>query len=129
MLLLVLPLRCINSKHLGGADLFDQLLRGLGLKELLPKRCTPRLVFFILGKVERSEGASTAVQPQNNSKETEVTDSTAQNNAWRKSIKKAIAQHMSSGALKQFSKDYSDVPPTEFSLSLPLDLIPSSSLR
>ena len=47
VLFLVLPLRCINSKHVGSGR-FDSLLQGLGFEHLIEKRLTPRLVFYIL---------------------------------------------------------------------------------
>lgn len=52
--LLVLPLRCINSKSVGGEQVFMEFLSGIGLKEALPRRITPKLVFFVLQRIHSS---------------------------------------------------------------------------
>lgn len=116
VLLLVLPLRCINSKHVGGEARFEALLQGLGLREALPKRTTPRLIFYILARAEEEEVAGAAHLCAQSGEE-----------AWRDVVRAATAAHMSSSALKQFGRDYSEVPPTEFSLSLTADLLPSAA--
>ena len=59
VIFLVLPLRCIQSEYLG-MDLFDSFLTGLGCVELQPKRITPHLIFFFLGKSSTSPSSSSA---------------------------------------------------------------------
>ena len=54
-LFLVLPLRCVNSNHVGSGR-FDSLLQGLGFVHLIEKRLTPRLVFYVLGRGENIGG-------------------------------------------------------------------------
>ena len=48
ILFLILPSRCINSKHVGRMNHFIDLLHGFNLVEVLPRRITPKLIFFIL---------------------------------------------------------------------------------
>lgn len=48
VIFLVLPMRCVASKHVGEAR-FEDLLRGLGLRQLIATRHTPKLVFYVLG--------------------------------------------------------------------------------
>lgn len=103
VLLLVLPLRCVDSKHVGGTAGFDLLLQGLGLRELLPKRYTPRLVFYILGGAQHGELSG--------------------GDGWRAAVAATVSRCMDESTKKMFSRDYSEVPPTEFSVSLSADLL------
>ena len=59
IIFLVLPSRCIQSEYLG-MDLFDSFLRGLGCIELQPKRITPHLIFYFLGKSSTTASSSSS---------------------------------------------------------------------
>ena len=51
VLFLVLPLRCVTlSSSSCSMESLEQLLDGLGCVEIVPKRLTPHLVFYVLGK-------------------------------------------------------------------------------
>ncbi len=54
VLFLILPIRCIKSP-LVGMEEFETLLEFLGTFQLIPKRITPKLVFFILGKKQNKD--------------------------------------------------------------------------
>lgn len=58
VLFLVLPRRCVCSPAVGESR-FESLLAGLGCVHLAPKRVTPRIVFYILGR--RTEGLHTGL--------------------------------------------------------------------
>jgi hypothetical protein len=104
--LLVLPLRCVDSKHVGGTAGFDTLLRGLGLTELLPRRLTPRLVFYILGNKDVPELLSLE-----------------EGTSWTSRVQATVKGCISEEAASFFSKDFSTVSPTEFSVSLPKEFL------
>ena len=44
VLFLILPSRCINSKHVGRMVHFIDLLHGFNLVEVLPRIITPKLI-------------------------------------------------------------------------------------
>lgn len=129
----MLPLRCINSKHIGGSAKFEQLLSGLGLRELLPKRCTPRLIFYILGRIQDSETvANFDSTPKNDSTKNKKRKLSGMNtsnelavgeNGWKIEARANIAALMSDSVKAHFAKDCSDIPPTEFSVQIPSDLL------
>lgn len=144
ILFLVLPSRCINSKHVGGINMMTSLLAGLGLRHVLPVRQTPKLIFFILGnstekkKKHTPEGtdASATIQDTNidiqtsnqgsatvqrTQIETDSTRASAFN--WRIHVRTQLATTLKAGTLKHFTQDFSDVPPNEFAIQLSDDLV------
>lgn len=78
VLFLVLPLRCINSKHVGSSR-FDSLLQGLGFEHLIEKRLTPRLVFYILCRDRGLRKKEVKVQSETVAKDNNVTIITTDN--------------------------------------------------
>jgi hypothetical protein len=153
VLLLVLPLRCVNSKHIGGASKFEELLQGLGLTPLLPHRVTPKLIFFILGNssVSPSTAADIASVPRallhaSNSEtacneELSINSKCASQNknkskskskgntvlereeAWIVACRQRVVSHMSKSIRSFFTKDYSRVPSNEFAVQLPFFIL------
>jgi hypothetical protein len=151
VLLLVLPLRCVNSKHIGGAFKFEELLQGLGFTPLLPHRVTPKLIFFILGNssVPPSTAADIASVPRallhaSNSEtacneELTINSKCASQNkhkskskgntvlereeAWIVACRQRVIRHMSKSVRSLFTKDYSRVPSNEFAVQLPFFIL------
>lgn len=105
---MVLPLRCVRSKHVGGESGFDSLLHGLGLRELMPKRLTPRLIFYVLGRAPEAAEAVAGVDK-----------------SWQSLVRAITQKCMDDGAKQRFRRDYSAISPTEFSASLSEELLPS----
>ena len=112
VLFLVLPLRCVNSKHVGSGR-FDSLLRGIGFYHLIEKRLTPRLVFYVLGRDRDRDGCGMKdidleVEKDEKNREIHPTIPTG---------RIAIKDHTHSHSLKTDSKD------TKKNLSSPLPLL------
>lgn len=56
VLFLVLPIRCVEAQHMGGK--MDALLHAIGFKQLVDKRTTPKLAFYVLGRERGVEECS-----------------------------------------------------------------------
>jgi len=54
-LFLMLPIRCIQSKHLGGKGAFRQILTALGLRDILPEHHTPKIAFYVLERRKEAQ--------------------------------------------------------------------------
>lgn len=95
--LLVLPLRSINSKHVGGIDSFVAFLHGVGLNEDKNlRRLTPKLVFLVL----HSSG--------NDKKSGD----------WKTALKCNIKSRMDTQTKNRFTKDCGKIPAKEFCFSV-----------
>lgn len=137
VLFLVLPTRCVNSKHVGGIHHFTGLLRGLGLRDLCPVRNTPKLTFFIIGnggtattaadKTVSVDDVSSATQPNRDANKPKVLlkssgkqkKTAAPVPQWVEQVQKCIADHMKVTVFRHFTKDYSEAQANEFALALP----------
>eukprot|EP01034_Spumella_vulgaris_P022693 gene22693-28844_t len=119
VLLLVLPLRCVDSKHVGGTAGFDTLLRGLGLTELLPRRVTPKLVFYILGNRDIPVPLSSSSVADSSLSSVVVVGASN----WVQRVRDTVSICLSEEARALFSRDCSAIAPTEFSVSLPKELL------
>lgn len=143
ILFLVLPARCINSKHVGGVNMMTSLLAGLGLKHVLPVRQTPKLIFFILGNsTEKKKKHATESAEESGTRQVQEVETTpsagktttlskAMTNVntpegvfnWKLHVRAQLAATLKAGTLKHFTQDFSEVPPNEFSIQLSDDLV------
>lgn len=125
------------------------MLSGLGLKQVLPVRQTPKLIFFILGnstekKRKAAEEGSDASEPvvslSEKKKEGGPKDAASVTKApvhrqmseksttgeefnWKDCVRAQFASALKAGTLKHFTQDYSEVPPNEFAIELSADLV------
>lgn len=113
VLFFVLPLRCITlpSSDFDMAS-FESLLRGLGCVELIPKRCTPHLVFYVLGKKSWSSANTNGDSLVN----------------WKQNIARVIKQNMFTKDLQAFAVNNENqkkksFDPKRFSLCLPSSIL------
>lgn len=146
VLFLVLPLRCVNSRHVGGQVRFDALLAAMGFSHLIEMRYTPRLVFYVLGrdrdrrgkgKVGEGEGGEAVeVGEESVSKHAHLNINTDAEDSggtgagimsWKRVVQSAFQKHshtqMARGsrvvrAEDHFCRDFSGVPSSEFCLSM-----------
>ena len=139
ILFLVLPARCINSKHVGGINLMTSLLSGLGLRQVLPVRQTPKLIFFILGNsTEKKKKISLSDKVENDSagvgavrdgkisfvaQEVFKDHTEEEGFSWKDTVRNQLASTLKPGTLKHFTQDFSGVPPNEFAIELSTDLV------
>jgi hypothetical protein len=142
ILFLILPIRCINSKHVG-VDQFNLLLNLVGFKHLIVKRITPKLVFYVLGRKNDDDikniddiecsaindiDISTKKTKKSKKNGVEKIKNDHDNGdlknmgGWHDVMKSLILKNVEKGknenVLKYFCKDYSDVPTGEFCISL-----------
>ncbi len=110
ILLLVLPLRCVHSKHVGALRL-KALLDAIGFR-LLERKESPRLIFYTL---RRGEGACADAHEgrAHSDGQREVKDE-----AWRRESRLALKKNLHSELVAHFSQDFERVPPSHFCLSL-----------
>ena len=97
LLLLVLPSRCIYSKHVG-AQRLEALFTALGFR-LLERKETPRLTFYTLQRgayncSERSEREGNSTRGK-------------EEDAWRQETRLALKKNLSSELTTHFSSDFS----------------------
>lgn len=137
ILFLVLPTRCINSKHVGGLNNFSGLLRGIGLRDLLPVRNTPKLTFFILGNNPTPDATLNINDASQHNGATAAESTSAVNKAvtikatkkvkgkstvaaaWVNKVQIVISENIKSTIYRHFTKDYSEAKSNEFALALP----------
>jgi 2-polyprenyl-3-methyl-5-hydroxy-6-metoxy-1,4-benzoquinol methylase len=139
ILFLILPIRCINSKHVG-IENFNLLLNLVGFKHLVVKRVTPKLIFYVLGKknenIDNGDGSDNKYNEVNDNdirthkkkktkKEVKIKNDDNVNDktmGWHDLIKNSILKNVEKGkndnVLRYFCKDYSAVPTGEFCISL-----------
>jgi len=100
-LFVMLPVRCVESKHLHGA--FVPLLRALGLGDCIPHHRTPKVAFYVL-KRESGEEAGGRIE---------------EGAARVQNFMKAAIARLDPNLVKHLSKPaIFDMPPTEFCMSL-----------
>ena len=116
VLFLVLPLRCIESKFVGTSR-FEELISGLGFVELIPKRKTPKVVFYVLGK--RADQKSS--EDKTTAKILAQSSQTIEDWAWRTQQTLTL---MLPDTVKYFTRDCANVPPSVFSLCIPSMFLP-----
>jgi 25S rRNA (adenine(2142)-N(1))-methyltransferase, Bmt2 len=142
VLFLVLPLRCVNSKHVGGQVRFDALLGAMGFSHLIEMRFTPRLVFYVLGRDRegkrqgqgQGEGVAASIavgegegtldaDVQHDGREEAGTGTGVM--SWKRVVQSAFSKHSHTQkgrrgvrAEDYFCKDFSAVPSSEFCLSM-----------
>lgn len=125
-LFLVLPLRCVNSNHVGSGR-FDSLLQGLGFVHLIEKRLTPRLVFYVLGRGENIGGEEEHEEKEKITKKKRTSSGSSSSSGssasesvdWKDLVRSSAARSMKKKAiLDHFCKDFDSVPSVEFSLSM-----------
>lgn len=123
LLLLVLPLRCIRSKHLGDHK-FDGLCRAMGLDSIEVKE-TPRLLFYTLRRstadISNGKGKKTSAE--------KAVGSSSSGDDWQGSCRSALAslRKMNPKLARHFEDDnYKSVPNNEFCLSFSPDLLPAA---
>lgn len=123
VLFLVLPRRCIHSPMVGEAQ-FESLLAGLGCVQLLPKRLTPRIIFYILGRrtdmlsshssSSRSGSITTSVLKLENKVSLRQTDDKEHFTKWESKVCELIKLYMDEATVQHFSapinnKEYSQL--------------------
>ena len=138
MLFLVLPLRCVNSRHVGGQVRFDALLGAMGFSHLIEMRFTPRLVFYVLGRDREGKGQGQGIEASIAVGEGEgMLDADVQHDgreeagtgtgvmSWKRVVQSAFSKHSHTQkgrrglrAEDYFCKDFSAVPSSEFCLSM-----------
>jgi hypothetical protein len=111
----------------------SSLLSGLGLKQILPARQTPKLTFFILSNsTEKRKKPSSIdnveliepVEPvEIKSSVISKTDDATTPFNWRESVRIQLSTALKAGTKKHFTQDYSEVPPNEFAIQLHHDLV------
>jgi hypothetical protein len=139
ILFLILPIRCINSKHVG-VDQFNLLLNLVGFKHLIVKRITPKLVFYVLGRKDDNDikniDNDTINDTDVSTKKTKISKKNGVEKVkkdhdngdlknmggWHDVMKSLILKNVEKGknenVLRFFCKGYSDVPTGEFCISL-----------
>ena len=129
VLFLILPSRCINSKHVGRMVHFIDLLHGFNLVEVLPRRITPKLIFFILNykKLNDNNGSSRIIDQRkndvNNSYHADNYSNSDDDHNWIKKVRDAWKDKIKNKMYKYFLQDLSHIPSNEFAISLPSDFI------
>ena len=128
VLFLVLPRRCVNSPAVGEAH-FEALLTGLGCVHLLPKRVTPRIVFYVLGRRSDKPGSSSHLITSSSSSKSSTTMHSKPDcsESWEQDIcelmrlymDKKTLQHFSSQTKPKSQEENSHLEVQPFSLSLP----------
>jgi 25S rRNA (adenine(2142)-N(1))-methyltransferase, Bmt2 len=141
VLFLVLPLRCVNSKHVGGQVRFEALLAAMGFSHLIEMRFTPRLVFYVLGRDKaregKAEGEAAAIEGEgtldvhtdvHSRGKVEIKVGTGVGAiSWKHLVQSAFLKHShvqkarggkSVRTEDYFCKDFSAVPCSEFCLSM-----------
>ena len=111
LLLLVLPLRCIHSTHVG-AQRLEALFAALGFR-LIESRESPRLAFYTLQRGEYS----LIDKGKGNGK------GKGKWEPWREESAQALKKNLSSELIAHFSQSFERVPPAHFSLSLDASLL------
>jgi len=129
VLFLILPSRCINSKHVGRMVHFIDLLHGFNLVEVLPRRITPKLIFFILNykKLNDNNGSSSIISERkkddNNSYDVDNYSNSDDDHNWIKKVRDTWKDKKKNKKYKYFLQDLSHIPSNEFAISLPTDFI------
>lgn len=129
VLFLILPSRCINSKHVGRMVHFIDLLHGFNLVEVLPRRITPKLIFFILNykKLNDNNGSSSIISQRkkddNNSYDADNYNNSDDDHNWIKKVRDVWKDKKKNKKYKYFLQDLSHIPSNEFAISLPSDFI------
>jgi len=129
VLFLILPSRCINSKHVGRMVHFIDLLHGFNLVEVLPRRITPKLIFFILNykKLNDNNGSSSIIsegkKDDNNSYDADNYSNSDDDHNWIKKVRDVWKDKKKNKKYKYFLQDLSHIPSNEFAISLPSDFI------
>jgi len=129
VLFLILPSRCINSKHVGRMVHFIDLLHGFNLVEVLPRRITPKLIFFILNykKLNDTNGSSSIISQRkkddNNSYDADNYSNSDDDHNWIKKVRDVWKDKKKNKKYKYFLQDLSHIPSNEFAISLPSDFI------
>ena len=129
VLFLILPSRCINSKHVGRMVHFIDLLHGFNLVEVLPRRITPKLIFFILNykKLNDNNGSSSIIsegkKDDNNSYDADNYSNSDDDHNWIKKVRDVWKDKKKNKKYKYFLQDLSHIPSNEFAISLPNDFI------
>jgi protoheme ferro-lyase len=102
VLILVLPLRCVDSPLVGRKN-FEDLLTGLGAIQVMAPRVTPKLIFYVLKTMTprtADKGEST----------------------WTSSIKSSLRRNLSQETRALFSRDIESIcsePLKYFALKFP----------
>jgi hypothetical protein len=129
ILFLILPSRCINSKHVGRMVHFIELLHGFNLVEVLPRRITPKLIFFILSykKINNNDSRGIIISQRNiddNDKyDADNYNNSDDNNNWIEKLRNVWKDIKNNKKYKYFLQDLSHIPSNEFAISLPNDFI------
>jgi len=129
VLFLILPSRCINSKHVGRMVHFIDLLHGFNLVEVLPRRITPKLIFFILNykKLNDNNGSSSIIsegkKDDNISYDDDNYSNSDDDHNWIKKVRDVWKDKKKNKKYKYFLQDLSHIPSNEFAISLPTDFI------
>lgn len=129
VLFLILPSRCINSKHVGRMVHFIDLLHGFNLVEVLPRRITPKLIFFILNykRLNDNNGSSSIISQRkrddNNSYDFDNYSNSDDDHNWIKKVRDIWKDKKKNKKYKYFLQDLSHIPSNEFAISLPSDFI------
>jgi len=128
ILFLVLPSRCINSKHVGRITHFIDLLHGFNLVEVLPRRITPKLIFFILKYRQNFINSNNNNNLRYNDDDNYDHDSNDNvndnvnvddNHRWIEKIKFLWSDRKKNEKYKYFIQDLSHIPSNEFAITLP----------
>jgi len=125
VLLLVLPIRCIESKYIGSFNSFDKLLQSFGFIHILPTKTTPRLAFYVLGCNNNEINAA------NSAKSTTTEDGsikTVKDPLWMQLSRASVFKHIDTNTLSRFSQDLNQIAgPNEFSIVIPSWLLPEAT--
>ena len=146
VLLLVIPIRCIDSKFVGGLAEFEALLSGFGFGSLLPVKFTPRLAFFVLGINTTTAAAATTATAtattnnnndikknnknkssnnNNNQDGNSISNEACSKSYWETVARDNLRRFIAPDTLRRFTDPINDsAGPNDFSLKIPSQIIP-----
>lgn len=120
ILFLILPKRCVESPHIGGYSVFEDLLHGFGYTQLTEKRITPKVVFYVCkiralsghryvekdiqddSDTKTDESASTDKLAAKSGSATSATSTTSGFVDWREECRQRVSMFMKKGTKKKF---------------------------
>jgi hypothetical protein len=135
VLLFVIPIRCIESKFIGGLPEFESLLSGFGFCYLLPVKLTPRLAFFVLGINNGSSSTTTNTNTNSNINSSykknkgksgdQINADVHSKSNWVTIARDNMRKFISPATLRRFADSCNDsAGPHEFSLKIPSQIVP-----